>query len=471
MDITHITSQIYTNFSHTPTLDQKNLIFEFANFVTKSKKGDIMIVNGYAGTGKTTVIGSLVNTLKKMRIPAFMMAPTGRAAKVMAGFADGAANTIHKKIYKQKSALVQSFDLDRNITKNGFFIVDEASMLSDRSYDSSIFGSGNLLEDLIKYVNSGENCRLILVGDNAQLPPVMYEESPALDPSFMSIYGDIFYCELSQVIRQKEDSGILHNATILREMIRNKIEGIPQFNLNFDDVKTIGGGDFIDELESCYSEFGVDQTVVITRSNRQANRFNQGIRSRVIYQEEELSSGDLIMIVKNNYHFPPEDSGVAFLANGDIARIRRLRRYEELYGFRYINAEIRLPDYDDMELECKILLDTLESLTPSLSSEDMNRLFLEIEKEYTHHTRKGERYKAIREDDYYNALQIKFAYAITGHKSQGGQWDAVFIDRMLFGEEVMTREFQRWLYTAMTRAKKRLFFINFQEEFFHDPQR
>lgn len=462
----HIISQIYTNFSYTPTLDQKNLINSLAEFIYDSKSGEIMIINGYAGTGKTTVIAAIHKTLNQFKIPCFMLAPTGRAAKVMAGYAKASALTIHKKIYKQKSALVDSFQLDKNLTKNGFFIIDEASMLSDSSYDSSFFGSGNLLADLVKYVNSGENCKLILVGDKAQLPPVYFDESPALDRYTMEQYGSVTYCELKNIIRQKEGSGILHNATLLREMINNNITDIPKFDTSFKDVKAINGTEFIDELESCYSKYGVDETIVITRSNKQANRFNGGVRGRVLFQEEELSSGDMVMIVKNNYFHTPEDGGVGFLANGDLAKIKRLRRYEELFGFRFVNATITLPDYDNTELECKVILDTLDSDTPSLSSEASKRLFDEVEKDYSHIPRKADRYKAMREDEYFNALQIKFAYAVTCHKAQGGQWDAVFIDKMLFGDEQMSKDFQRWLYTAITRAKKRLYFINFDERFF-----
>lgn len=470
MILQHIISQIYKNFLNTPTFDQKNVINAFAEFIFEGHSGDILIINGYAGTGKTTVIASIFKTLKQFKMPCFLLAPTGRAAKVMAGYADGAALTIHKKIYKQKAALVESFQLDRNTTKNGIFIVDEASMLSDRSLDSGFFGSGNLLADLVKYVNSGENCKLVLVGDKAQLPPVYFDESPALDRYSMEQYGTVTYCELKEIIRQKEGSGILHNATLLRDMINNDNADIPKFNTDFPDVKAITGSDFIDELESCYSKYGIDETIVITRSNKQANRFNTGIRGRVLYQEEELSSSDMIMIVKNNYFHSPDGTEVGFLANGDLAKVRRLRRYEELYGFRFINATIILPDYDNTELECKVMMDTLASETPSLSSEESRKLFDGVEQDYSHITRKADRYKAMREDEYFNALQIKFAYAITCHKAQGGQWDAVFVDKMLFGEEQMSKDFQRWLYTAITRAKKRLYFINFDERFFQENQ-
>lgn len=465
MPIQCITSQIYKKFSFQPTLDQKKLINSFAEFIYNGRGGDILIINGYAGTGKTTLIAAINKALKEFKLPCIMLAPTGRAAKVMANYAENSAFTIHKKIYKQKSALVDNFQLDRNNTKNGFFIIDEASMLSDRSFDSNSFGSGNLLADLVKYVNSGENCKLIFVGDKAQLPPVYFDNSPALDQYTMEQYGKVTYCELTEVIRQKKGSGILHNATILRELIRKDKAQIPKFKLDFDDIKHINGTEFIEELETCYSKYGVEETVVITRSNKQANRFNAGIRGRVLYQEEELSSNDMIMIVKNNYFHTPEETSSSFLANGDIAKIKRLRRYEEMYGFRFVSATITLPDFNNTELECKVILDTLDSDSPSLSSESSRKLFEEVEKDYAHITIKNERYKAMRDDEYFNALQIKFGYAITGHKAQGGQWDAVFVDKMLFGEEQMTKDLQRWLYTAITRAKKRLYFISFDERF------
>ena len=465
----HIDSQIYTNFSFTPTLDQKKLIEMLSQYIAESKNGDIFIVNGYAGTGKTTVIAALVKTLRQHKTNVYLLAPTGRAAKIMSQYSSTQAYTIHKKIYKQKSALIDKFVLDRNLSKNSYFIIDEASMLSDSSYENNIFGSGNLLHDLISYVNNGANCRLIIVGDKAQLPPIGHPVSPALDIHTMEFYGRITYCEIKKVVRQQMGSGVLTNATLIRKLIERGEKGIPKFKLDYPDIKAISGSQFVEELETAYSLFGIKETIVITRSNKQANRFNQGIRSRVLYQEEEISSGDLLMVVKNNYHYISEEQAFDFIANGDIVEIMRIRRYEELYGFRFVNVALCFPDYDNLEMECKIILDTLESDTPSLNQEQSRQLFYAIEEDYSHITRKAERYNKIKEDDYYNALQIKFAYAITCHKAQGGQWDCVFIDKMLFGEEEMNSDLQRWLYTAFTRTKKKVYLINFDDRFFENP--
>ncbi len=463
----HIATQIYANFSFVPTLDQKKLISLLANFIADSKKGDIFILNGYAGTGKTSLISALTKTFMNHHIKFFLMAPTGRAAKIMTQYSGANAYTIHKKIFRQKSALENRFLLDRNTEKNAFFIVDEASMINNSSFENQIFGSGNLLDDLVSFVNNGNDCRLIMVGDKAQLPPVGTSLSPALNPKEMELYSSkIWYGELTQVVRQEKDSGILINATIIRRLIETGNIGIPKFNLNFPDVKSITGNDFLDALETAYSSFGMDETIVITRSNKLAGRFNQAIRNRILFQEEELSAGDILMVVKNNYYYRSEEENIDFIANGDIIRIRRLRNYEERYGFRFVDAQIVLQDYDNLEMECKIMLDTLNSDAPSLRQEQALQLFSEIEKEYAHITRKKERYEKIREDVYFNALQVKFAYAVTCHKAQGGQWECIFIDKLLYGNEQMTTDFQRWLYTAITRAKQKLFFLNFDDSFF-----
>ena len=466
----HIATQIYANFSFIPTLDQKKLITQLADFIAKSKNGDIFILNGYAGTGKTSLISALIQTFLQHKIDFCMMAPTGRAAKIMTQYSGTAAYTIHKKIFRQKSALENRFLLDRNSGKGAFFIVDEASMINNSSYENHIFGSGNLLDDLVSYVNNGKDCRLILVGDKAQLPPVGTRLSPALDPHEMERYaGKVWYGELREVVRQEKDSGILYNATVIRRLIERSEEGTPKFRLDYPEVKSITGVEFLEELETAYSHYGQEETIVITRSNKLAGRFNQTIRNRVLYQEEELSAGDILMIVKNNYHYHSEEENLDFIANGDTVRIRRLRNYEERYGFRFVDAQVILQDYNDLEMECKIMLDTLNSDAPALTQEQTQRLFAEVEKEYAHITRKKERYEKIREDVYFNALQVKFAYAVTCHKAQGGQWECVFIDRLLYGEERMTADFQRWLYTAVTRAKRQLFFLNFDDSFFENP--
>ena len=348
------------------------------------------------------------------------------------------------------------------------YIVDEASMLSTTSSEGAMFGSGNLLEDLIKYVRSGKECRLMLVGDDAQLPPVGIDYSPALDPAELLPYGDVEYGTMDEVVRQSQDSGILFNATMLRCMLENNIFEIPHFDMSFSDFRAVQGGELLEELQDCYDRFGRDETIVITRSNKRANRYNEGIRRYNLSAEEEIESGDMLMIVKNNYHYAEQDkdSPMAFVANGDVARLKRLRRFEEFYGFRFAEAVLEFPDYDDYEMQVKIILDTLSSESPSLTREQSKTLFYEVEKDYSDITVKSKRYKAIRENPHFNAMQIKFAYAVTCHKAQGGQWKAVFVDRCLFGDEQMSKDMLRWLYTAITRATERIYLVNFDERFF-----
>lgn len=466
----HISSQIYTNFAFEPTLGQKKLIERLSVFISEPSDDTILIVNGYAGTGKTTVISALVKTLRSFRINSLLLAPTGRAAKVMAIASGVPAYTIHKKIYRQKSLTSEfsKFDLAPNTNKDSVIIVDEASMLSDFMSDNSIFGTGRLLDDLITYVRRGTNCKLIIVGDSAQLPPIGMERSPALDLSVMSRYGNVEAVTLDEVMRQSEDSGVLFNATLLRCMIEEDIIDIPMFRTAFPDVKSLDGGDFLEELSNAYDRYGMENTIVITRSNKRANKFNEGIRRHILCCEEEISSGDMLMVVKNNYHFAEKAEGAEldFIANGDIAELVKIRRFDEQFGFRFADALLRFPDYDDIELECKIILDTLESESPSLSSEQGRQLFYGVEEDYMHLTTKKKRYLAIREDPYYNAMQVKFAYSVTCHKSQGGQWACVFIDKMLFGDEMMSKDLLRWLYTAITRAAEKVCFVNFDERFF-----
>ena len=342
-------------------------------------------------------------------------------------------------------------------------------MLSNGSSSAdSLFGSGSFLEDLIKYVRSGRRCRLILVGDNAQLPPVGSDHSPALEPSELLPYGEVEYASMDDVVRQECDSGILFNATMVRCMLENGIYDIPHFDMSYSDFESIQGGEFLEKLQDCYDRYGREEVIVITRSNKRANRYNEGIRRNVLCAEEEIESGDMLMIVKNNYHFTEriENCPMNFIANGDIAQLKRLRRYEELYGFRFANATLAFPDYDDTEIECKILLDTITSESPSLTREESNRLFYEVEKDYLEIKSKIKRFQEIRENPHFNALQIKFSYAVTCHKAQGGQWRAVFVDRCLFGDEPMTRDMMRWLYTALTRATEKLYLVNFDERFF-----
>ena len=443
----HIASQIYENFAFEPTPAQKNAIERLGGFLCGDAQDRIFILNGYAGTGKTSLIAALVKTLSGLRVRTILLAPTGRAAKVMSRYAGAKAYTIHKKIYRQKSLASEdaSFSLDYNKEKGAVFIVDEASMLSNYSSDGSIFGSGQLLEDLIAYIRKGCDCRLIVVGDSAQLPPVGHDGSPALDPQKMSVYGTAEAALLDDVVRQEADSGILFNATLVRCMLEAGIIDIPLFDTSFDDVEAVDGGDILEAIQGAYDRYGMEETIVITRSNKRANRFNEAIRRHVLFAEE---------------------GSVDFIANGDTALLRRIRKFEDFYGFRFAQARLSFPDYDDLELECKILLDTLGSDSPSLTREQGSRLFFAVAEDYADVPSKAKRYKQVRENPYFNAMQVKFAYAVTCHKAQGGQWRCVFVDKMLFGDEQISRDLLRWLYTAITRATEKLYFINFDERFF-----
>ena len=466
---THITDQIYAKLSFDATNNQKKIIEKLSAWLSDDDYSRIFLLNGYAGTGKTTIIAAFVAALKELGLKPILLAPTGRAAKVLTRYSKLTAYTIHKKIYREKSIsdYQSKFSLDYNREHNAVFIVDEASMLSTSSPDSS-FGSGNLLDDLVQYVRQGKRCRLMLVGDDAQLPPVGDDYSPALQPSELLPYGDVEYGTMDEVVRQSHDSGILFNATMLRCMLENNIYKIPRFDLSFKDFRQVQGGELLEELQDCYDRFGRDETIVITRSNKRANRYNEGIRRHNLSAEEEIESGDMLMIVKNNYYYTEQDkeSPMSFVANGDVARLKRIRRFEEFYGFRFIDATLQFPDYDDYEMQAKILMDTLTSESPSLTREQSNQLFIEVEKDYADITAKSKRYKAIRENAHFNAMQVKFAYAVTCHKAQGGQWSAVFVDRCLFGDEEMSRDMLRWLYTAITRATERVYLVNFDERFF-----
>ena len=466
---THITDQIYAKLSFDATNNQKKIIEKLSAWLSDDDYSRIFLLNGYAGTGKTTIIAAFVAALKELGLKPILLAPTGRAAKVLTRYSKLTAYTIHKKIYREKSIsdYQSKFSLDYNREHDAVFIVDEASMLSTSSPDSS-FGSGNLLDDLVQYVRQGKRCRLMLVGDDAQLPPVGDDYSPALQPSELLPYGDVEYGTMDEVVRQSHDSGILFNATMLRCMLENNIYEIPRFDLSYKDFRQVQGGELLEELQDCYDRFGRDETIVITRSNKRANRYNEGIRRHNLSAEEEIESGDMLMIVKNNYFYAEQDkeSPMSFVANGDVARLKRIRRFEEFYGFRFIDATLQFPDYDDYEMQAKIMMDTLSSESPSLTREQSNQLFIEVEKDYADITAKSKRYKAIRENPHFNAMQVKFAYAVTCHKAQGGQWSAVFVDRCLFGDELMSRDMLRWLYTAITRATERLYLVNFDERFF-----
>ena len=469
----HITTQIYGKFQFAPTFGQKKIIESLAEWISDEDYERIFILNGYAGTGKTTLIAAFVEVLRELNIKPILLAPTGRAAKVMTQMAPHTpAYTIHKRIYRERTSggFDSKFDLNFNREKDAVFIIDEASMIADYSDEGSLFGSGSLLDDLFEYVRSGQRCRIMFVGDSAQLPPVGHELSPALDPRKMAVYGSVSYNTLDEVVRQEVQSGILFNATMVRCMIENRIYETPLLDMSYPDFKAVSGGEFMEKIEECYSRYGKDEVIVITRSNKRAVHFNQGIRARVLFAEEEIDSGDMLMVVKNNYHYTErdEEAKAAFIANGDVAQLRRIRRYKNLYGFRFAEATLRFPDYDDYEVDCNILLDTLGSFAPALSREQMKELFYAVEGDYQDIKSKAKRMREVRENDYYNAMQVKFAYAVTCHKAQGGQWSAVFIDRLLFGEERMTKEFLRWLYTAISRATCEVYLVNFDESFF-DP--
>ncbi len=467
---TRIATQIYAKICFETTPGQKKIVEKLSEYLSDSDFSRIFVLNGYAGTGKTTLIAALVGALKELEIKPVLLAPTGRAAKVLAQYAHEKAFTIHKRIYRERTAAdyERRFSLNLNTERGAVFIVDEASMLSDRQSDGASFGSGSLLEDLVQFVRSGRGCRLILVGDSAQLPPVGSDFSPALDPVSMEAYGEVVYATMDEVVRQETQSGILFNATLVRCMLERGIHDIPRFRTDFPDIEALSGGDFLERLQDCYDRYGRDETIVITRSNKRANRYNEGIRRHVLGAEEEIESGDMLMVVKNNYHYTEriENCPVGFLANGDIARLKRLRRFEEFYGFRFADAVLEFPDYEGTEIACKILLDTIASESPSLTRDESMRLFYEVEKDYLDIGSKIKRFREIRENPHFNAVQVKFSYAVTCHKAQGGQWRAVFVDRCLFGDETMTRDMLRWLYTALTRATDKLFLVNFDETFY-----
>lgn len=467
---TYISSQIYAKFSFETTNSQKKVVEMLSDYIASNDFSRIFVLNGYAGTGKTTLIAALVDVLREVGIKSILLAPTGRAAKVLTQYSGQNALTIHKRIYRERTnANYESkFSLDLNKERGAIFIVDEASMLADSSGDGQIFGSGSLLNDLISYVRQGKECKLILVGDDAQLPPVGCDFSPALDCSVMEHYGEVSYVSMDDVVRQSAESGILFNATMLRCMIENELYEVPRFRLDFPDIEAIDGSELMEKLQDAYDGGDREETIVITRSNKRANRYNEGIRRYNLSAEEAIESGDMLMVVKNNYHYTEriENCPISFMANGDIAYLKRIRRFEDFYGFHFADAILSFGDYNDLEIECKILLDTISSEAPSLTQEQSRKLFDEVEKDYLDIKSKIKRFREIRENPHYNAVQVKFAYAVTCHKAQGGQWKRVFIDKCLFGDEPMTRDMLRWLYTALTRATEKVYLVNFDDRFF-----
>lgn len=463
------------HFPFEPTSMQELAMEKLEKFIAYQQKPALFILKGYAGTGKTTLISSFINWLPKVGLKSVLAAPTGRAAKVLSSYSNNSAFTIHKQIYYQarKEGRIE-FTIQKNKYTNTVFIVDEASMISDSGgIGSSFISKGRtLLDDLLEYVYTGKNCRLILIGDTAQLPPVGSSESPALESSYLAArfplqIGEI---ELSEVTRQAEGSGILHNATLLRNTLDNEDDFLPQFDLGaYEDIKALSGYEIEEEVASCYGKDGVENTIIVCRSNKQANNFNKYIKYSVLYQEDELNAGDLLMVVRNNYFWLKEETDIDFIANGDMAEIMRVINYEDRFGFRFANVSLRLLDYKkEVEFEVKILLDTLMAETPSLAKEDGQRLYEEVWNSYPDIRDKRKRQKAVKDDPFFNALQVKFGYAITCHKSQGGQWQNVFVDQGYLTDEMINREYIRWLYTGITRATQKLFLTNFHGKFFKD---
>lgn len=457
-------------FSYETTPCQDKLLRQVASFVTADE--DILVVNGYAGTGKTSALSAVVSGLTSLQVPCVLLAPTGRSAKVLAGYCGRPASTIHKHIYRQKSFGADGlgqFSLVPNKARGTLFIVDEVSLIGIASSEGGgAFGSGNLLEDLVCFVRSGVDCKLILVGDAAQLPPVGLDESPALSPEYMEGFGGVSYATLTTVVRQAEGSGILLNATHLRTLLDSMEDPIGLSDLalrgeGFPDFRRIGGGELLEALSDAYDKYGTDEVAVLCRSNKRAVRYNAGIRAQVLYREEKLCRGDRLMVVKNNYREDIE--GTDYIANGDLAELVRIRHYEDRYGLHFADATLSLPDYGGQEIETKVLLDTLDSESPALTREQSQALWEGVSADYAHLPTKKKRYDAIKEDPFFRALQLKYAHAITCHKAQGGQWDCVFIDNP-FWQDFLVPDDLKWLYTALTRAVKTVYLVNFSSQLF-----
>ncbi len=472
MKIPEFISLILDRFGFEPTADQMNALKCFGQFLASRDEMPMMLMRGSAGTGKTSLVAAMVQALVSLHQKVVLMAPTGRAAKVLSISSSLPASTIHRKIYRQKTML-GDFNLNDNLHTDTLFVIDEASMISTFSMGETGFGSGNLLDDLIQFVYSGRNCRMLLIGDTAQLPPVGEDESPALIPEILYGYGATLYeCDLSEVLRQEQESGILYNATAIRSLIQHEeATELPKLKFRgFSDIMSLPGNEIIDTLSNSYSKVGLDDTIVITRSNKNATIYNNGIRAQVLDREELLERGDQVMIVKN-HTLPTQNSNPStqnpqptFIANGDKAIVVRVRNFRELYGFHFADAILRFPDYDDFELDTIVLTDTLQSDAPALTQEQSNALFKAIEEDYADIPRKADRMKAIREDAYFNAIQIKYAYAVTCHKAQGGQWSHVYIDQGYMTDDMLTPDYIHWLYTAITRGKERVYMVNWRKE-------
>jgi len=478
MIIDELKYKILQQFGFPPTQEQAHALEVFAEFLTDRDPHAVMILRGSAGTGKTTLSGAIVRTLKEIRQKVMLLAPTGRAAKVFSLNSGSPAYTIHRRIYREKSfsGVEGQFNLNDNLYTDTLFMVDEASMIANMGLGGMSFGSGCLLDDLVHFVYQGRNDRLLLIGDKAQLPPVGEEKSPALHAAMLEGYGlKVYECDLNEVLRQSEESGILYNATMIRQMItHDDITQLPKIHFaGYSDIKPMPGAELIEALADSYHHVGLDDTIVVTRSNKRANIFNQGIRNMVLDREEELSQGDILMIVKNNYYWMEEERKSnnklqsneipAFLANGDRAKVLKVRRRIDLYGFRFATLLLQFPDYGNYELEATVLLDTLTSEAPALTHEQQEQLFHQIEEDYQDIPLKADRMKAIRQNQFFNALQVKFAYAVTCHKAQGGQWAHVYVDQGYMTDDMLNPDYIHWLYTAFTRATEMLYLVNWPE--------
>ncbi|CDF79154.1 ATP-dependent exodeoxyribonuclease [Formosa agariphila KMM 3901] len=474
MNAAQFYSLIKQQFPFNPTPKQNIVLIQLSEFIFNTDPKSLYLLKGYAGTGKTTIVSTIVSNLWKIKKSAVLMAPTGRAAKVISNYSKKEAFTIHKKIYfpkKDKGGGVK-FVLQPNKHKNTIFIVDEASMIPDTPGDSKLFENGSLLDDLMQYVYGGHNCKLLLIGDTAQLPPVKLDVSPALDQKtlVMNYDKEVTCMELDEVVRQEQDSGILFNATILRETLQDVFLDNFKFDVGpyKDIVRLIDGQEIMDAINDCYSDLGNEETAIIVRSNKRANLYNQQIRSRILFNENELSSGDYLMIVKNNYFWLKPTSEAGFIANGDIVEVLEIFSIKELYGFRFAEVKMRMVDYPRMApIETVLLLDTISAESPSLTYEDSNRLYQEVMKDYEEESSNYKKFTKVKANKYFNALQVKFSYAITCHKSQGGQWNTVFVEQPYLPNGI-DKDYLRWLYTAVTRAKEKLYLIGFKDEFFEE---
>jgi ATP-dependent exoDNAse (exonuclease V) alpha subunit len=473
MEIRRVEDLIFEHFPFEPTSGQRILILALAEFILNHQQNEAFLFKGYAGTGKTTVLSALVKAAPLMRLKTVLLAPTGRAAKVLAAYSGRQAFTIHKKIYMPTTTAEGSvyLKLTENLHTNTLFIVDEASMIPGTTQpDSRMYANTDLLSDLIQYVYSGRNCSLALIGDTAQLPPVGADISPALDSKFLETAFNlrVRVLELKEVMRQSLDSGILANATLIRQKIENEDFSFPVFNIrNYPDIQSIDSTQLEDALLFSHKDYGDDKTIIITRSNKRANIFNREIRNRILFREDEIAAGDYMMVVRNNYFWLPKESPAGFIANGDIIEIQKIRRISEMYGFRFADVLIRLVDYPNHpEIETKLLLDTISAETPSLSPQDNQKFFDEVMKDYNDIPQRRKKLEKVKNNEWFNALQVKFAYTLTCHKTQGGQWETIFVDQPWLPGNTIDKEFLRWLYTAITRATGKVYLVNFKDEFF-----